>query len=113
MTGNRAQDLWPADFDPATHPILARHVFGVESFPIGQVAPEVVADMRFRRQVLRLHQLGPRVTAELLAEIGAERGIRTLIDLKLAIYAELDPEVIKAVEAAGFWPAPLHEVRGT
>ena len=38
--------------------------------PIGPVAAEIVADLRFRRQVLRLHRLGPRAMAELLAEIG-------------------------------------------
>ncbi len=41
--------------------------------PIGEITAELVANMRFRRQVLRLHRLGPRITAELLAEIGAER----------------------------------------
>ena len=75
------------------------------------LAAETVADIKFQRQVEHVHALGVRVVAELLAEIGAERGIRTLIDLKLATYAELDPKVIEAVEAAGFWPAPLHEVR--
>ncbi len=28
--------------------------------PIGEIAAEVVADMRFRHQILRLHRLGPR-----------------------------------------------------
>ncbi len=74
-------------------------------------AAEVAADPEFRRQVERLHSLGARVTAEFLAELGVERSIRTLIDQKLATYAELDPKAIEAVEATGFWPAPLHEVR--
>ena len=30
---NRAQGLQPADFDPATYPIIARHWFGLEPFP--------------------------------------------------------------------------------
>ena len=72
------------------------------------IAAEIVADLRFQRQISHVHSLGVRVVGELLAEIAAERGIRTLIDQKLAIYAELDPKVIEAVEAAGFWPAPLH-----
>ena len=75
------------------------------------LAAETVANRRFQRQVAHVHSLGVRVVGELLAEIGAERGIRTLIDQKLAIYAELSPEVIEAVEGAGFWPAPLHELR--
>ncbi len=32
--------------------------------PIGKVAAEVVADLRFRRQVERLHRLGARVVGE-------------------------------------------------
>ena len=73
--------------------------------------PTPIIDSQFRRQVECVHALGPRVVAELLAEIGAERSIRTLIDQKLAIYGQLDRRVIEAVEGAGFWPTPLHEVR--
>ncbi len=108
----RVQDLEPANFDLAAHPIIARHFFGVEPFrPSNEAAAEIVADLRFRRQAQRLHRLGDRVLGEFLAELGAERGIQTLINQKLAMYAELDPKVIEAVEAAGFWPAPLNEVR--
>jgi len=78
--------------------------------PIGQIAAEVVADMKFRRQVLRLHRLGPRVTAELLAEIGAERSITTIIDQKLKKYASLDPEALEATGGDDFWPVRLHKV---
>ncbi len=78
--------------------------------PIGPVAAEIVANLRFRRQVLRLHRLGPRVAAELLAEIGAERGIQTIIDQKLDRYAELDPEALAATGGDGFWSLPLREV---
>ena len=78
--------------------------------PIGQIAAEVVADMRYRRQVQRLHALGPRVTAELLAELGAERGIQTIIDRKIDIYTRLDPETLGATSGDKFWPAPLHKV---
>ena len=41
------------------------------------IAANVVANLRFRRQVERLHRLGPRAIAELLAELGAERSIQT------------------------------------
>ncbi len=94
-----ALDSVPTYFDSSVHPIIARHFFGVEPFrSMGQVAAEVVADLRFRRRVERLHQLGPRATAELLAEIGVERSITTIIDQKLERYVYLDPA---AVEAAG------------
>lgn len=79
--------------------------------PIGQVAAEIVADLRFRRQVEHLHRLGPRVVGELLAEVSAERGIRTLVDQKLSRYAEIDLEALEAAGAGDFWPAPLHEVK--
>ena len=73
-------------------------------------AADVVADLRFRRQVERLHHLGPRAVAELLAEIGAERGITTIVDRKLDRYAEIDPAAIEAVGGERFWSTPLHEL---
>ncbi len=79
--------------------------------PIGEVAAELVADMKFRRQVLRLHNLGPRAVGELLAEVSAERGIRTVVDQKLSRYATIESEALEATGGDGFWPAPLHEVR--
>ncbi len=74
------------------------------------VAAEIGARLHFRRQVERLHRLGPRATAELLAEIGAERGIQTVIDTKLDTYTELEPEALEATGGDGFWQPPLHEV---
>ena len=79
--------------------------------PIGEVAAEVVADLRYRRQVIRLHNQGPRVLAEFLAEIAAERSIGIIIDRKIDRYADLDPAAIEAAGADQFWPAPLREVR--
>ncbi len=75
------------------------------------VAAEIGARLRFRRQVERLHRLGPRATAELLAELGAERGIQTVIDRKLDTYLELEPEVLEAAGGDRFWQPPLHRVR--
>ena len=77
--------------------------------PIGDAA-EIVADLRFRRQVLRLHRLGPRVTAELLAELGAERSIMTLIDRKIDTYNEIDSGTLEATGGGDFWQPPLREV---
>ena len=76
----------------------------------GSQPADVVADPRFRRQVERLHQLGPRATAELLAEIGVERSITTIIDSKLAIYTELDPGALEATGGERLWLLPLREV---
>ena len=72
---------------------------------------DVVADLKFRRQVERLHALGPRATAELLAELGAERSIATIIDQKLDCYTEMDPAAIEAIGGGDFWPLPLRAVR--
>ncbi len=80
---------------------------------IGAIAAEVVAEMKFRRRVQQVHRLGDRVLGEFLAEIGAERGIQTIIDQKLDTYAKLDPKVLKATGGDRFWPAPLREVRRT
>ena len=97
----------PAGFDPAAHPIITRHIFGVEPFPTA----EIVADLRFRRQCQHLHALGNRAMTEFLAEIGAERSIMTLIDKKLDRYAEIELETLEVVGGDGFWSAPLREVR--
>ncbi len=78
--------------------------------PVGEVAAEIVADLCFRRQVEHLHRLGARAVGELLAEVSAERGIRTVVDQKLSRYAELDPEALEAAGGDKFWPAPLQEV---
>ncbi len=100
----------PVNFDPAAHPILARHWFDAEPLrPIGRIAAEVVADLRRRRHVQQVHRLGDRVFGELLAELGAERGITTIIDQKLERYAELDSEVLEAAGGDEFWPAPVRE----
>ena len=110
-TTKRALSPLPVGFNPAAHPIIARHFFGVEPFrPIGKVAAEIVTDMKFRRRVQQVHRLGDRVFGELLAEIGAERGIQSIIDEKLKKYASLDPEILEAVGAGDFWQPPLREV---
>lgn len=74
------------------------------------IAAVVVGDLRFRRQVEHLHRLGPRATAELLAEIGVERSITTIIDSKLAAYAGIEPEALEAAGGDKFWLVPIHVV---
>ncbi len=75
------------------------------------IAADIVADLRFRRRVERLHALGPRVVAELLSEIGAERSIATIIDRKLATYVDIDAASIESAGGESFWPLPFWAVR--
>ena len=118
------QDSLSTGFDPERFPILARHwpdpseyvapanindVLGPKH--IGPIAAEIVAGIRFRHHVEHLHCLGPRAVGELLAELGAERAVRTVIDDKLKRYAELDPKVVAATGGDGFWQVPLSEVQ--
>ena len=107
-----AAEPTPAEFDPAAYPIIAQHWFGIEPpCAIGSIAAEVVANPHFRRQVEYLHQLGPRATAELLAEIGAERGITTIIERKIEKYAALDTDALELVGGDQFPALPIHVVR--
>ncbi len=73
----------------------------------------MIDNLRFRRQVEHPHRLGPHATAELLAEIGAERSIQTIIDRKLDTYAELEPEALEATGGDAFWPVPIRRVPRT
>ena len=103
-------DPLPARFNPQQHPILCRHWYGIEPFrQVGTVAAEIVADLMFRRKVQRLCAKGPRVVGELLGELGAERGLGTVIDQKLDRYLALADEALDATDAHAFPPAPIHE----
>ncbi len=73
-------------------------------------APSVIADLRRRRHVQKLHRLGPRTIDALLIEIGVERGITTIIEQKVEAYAQLEPEALEVAGGDRFWPAPLREV---
>ncbi len=79
--------------------------------PIGRIAAEIVADMRFRRKVQRLYRRGDRVLGEFLAELSVERDIGTIIDQKLDRYTELEPEILEAAGGDAFWQPPIHEVQ--
>ena len=51
----------------------------VQPLPIGSPAAQTVADLNFRRNVEQMHSLGARVTAEVLAELGAEQAAQTTL----------------------------------
>ena len=53
----RAAELTPADLDPDTYPIIARHWFGIEPLrPVDQIAAEAVAGIRSGRWVEQPHE---------------------------------------------------------
>ena len=105
-----AAELTPADLNPAVHPIIARHFFGVEKLPpIGSMAAEIVASSRRQRAAEHLHNLGPRPVLEALAEVetGAD------LDRVLADFARLTPELLEATGGDLFPAAPIYEVPST
>ena len=69
-----------------------------------------LAGPRFERQVERLHNLGPRPLAEILAEIAAVTGRPDIVADRLQAYAQLDPEILRAVGADRFPPMALEVV---
>ena len=90
----------PADFDPADHPIISRHFFGLP--PIS----EVVSSVRRQRAAEHLYNLGPRPVLEVLAEVEAGASL----DRVLADFAQRDPETVGHVGGDCFPPASIREV---
>ena len=79
--------------------------------PVGEVVADLVGELRFHRQVEKLHRLGPRPYGELLAEIGEQFKCRTFIDQRLRAYAALDPETVQALDGDRFPRPPLYPVK--
>ncbi len=100
--------------DPAQNPHFSRQWSeppSCEGFKtIGEMAAKIVAHLPFQRKVERIHRLGPRVLGEMLAELGAERSIMTIIDQKLDTYAQLDSKTLEVTGGDGFWPVPVRRV---
>ena len=78
---------------------------------VDSAAAEIVSDLQYRQTVERVHSLGSRVLAELLAELGIERKIMPGIREKLERYASIDPQTLRALGGDKFSSTPLHEVR--
>ena len=77
---------------------------------LGELTAEIISNVQFLRQVERLCRR-PRVMAELLAELGAERLTRTAIETKMARFAALSDKALAATGGDQMPPTPLHEVR--
>ncbi len=79
--------------------------------PIGQIAAEIVADLKFRRQVIRLRRQGDRALCEAFAHLGAKHGIQTSIEQTIERFAELDPKTLEAAGGNKFLPSPHYETQ--
>jgi hypothetical protein len=64
--------------------------------------PLDLSDLRFRRDVERVHRLGPRVLAELLGELGGKYLIGTPIEALVREYAKLDLGTLCALGGDSF-----------
>ena len=103
----RSRDRPPAGFDADACPIIARHYFGVEPFrPIGEVAAEVILNLRRQHQIEHVHRLGPRAVGELLYEVAKGEDL----DRALEPYQRLTPGLLKVLGGGHFPPVPIHEV---
>ena len=96
----------PPDFSPGDYPIIAQHWFGIH--PANGTAH--ARDLRFQRDVQKLHKAGPRAVYEFLCEIGAARLCRTMIELRVADYGQLDPNALEVLNGDRMPPAPIHRV---
>ena len=66
---------------------------------------------RFERQIERLHPLGPRVLAEMLAEIARDTGRPDIVVDRVEEYTQLDPADLRAVGGDRFPAMPLGVVK--
>ena len=91
------------------YPILSAHW---PNFPsLEDEPPPGVRGFRFRRNVEKLHRLGPRVLHEYLVEVGAQRSIRTFLEDRIIDYATLDKRALAKLGGDRFPPVPIHRVQ--
>jgi hypothetical protein len=74
--------------------------------PIGQIAAKVIESLHFRMQINLLHNLGPRVLGEFLAEIGARTSQPELVQNMIDRYLLLLPECLSATGGDRWPPVP-------
>ena len=86
----------------------ARRAAGLE--PLGNITASIVAELKFQRDVERVHRLGPRTLYEMLTEIGEQRLCRTFIEQRVQRYSEIDPDHLAALDGDTSPRPPLYEV---
>ena len=78
---------------------------------VGEITDDLVADLRFERQVETVRGLGPRAVGELLMEIGEQRACGSLIEMRLREYAAIPPETLRELDGDEFPRPPLYPVK--
>ena len=71
---------------------------------------QIICDLRFRRKVAELHAKGPRITAELVAEILAQPFDRMTTDERLDLFLAITDEALDVAGGRDLPPIPLHLV---
>jgi hypothetical protein len=56
-----------------------------------------LSDARLRRDVEKIHRLGPRVAYEMWLELGRDRLLRVEIERLVARYAQLSPDAVRVL----------------
>ena len=80
--------------------------------PAGHPSPsEFAAGPRFERLIERVHALGVRPLAEMLAEIAVATGRPDIVADRVEAYARLDPEIVRAIGGDKFPPMALELIR--
>ena len=78
----------------------------------GEIAARIVSDPKFERLVERLYRRGPRLVAEILAELGAQHDIRDDIEATVRRYLAIRDEALEATGGRDLPALPIHEVAG-
>ena len=100
----RAAESVPADLDPGTHPIIARHWFGIEPlYSHSQICTTRPTSLRRHLQFEHVYRLGPRAIEELTVDVANGANL----DRALEAYQRLTPEMLKATGGDRFPPNPL------
>jgi hypothetical protein len=77
-----------------------------------RVYSDKIHDPNYRRNVTRLHAMGPRVLGEFLAELGAGSYRMTDIESALERYSRLDPDIVRGLGGNRFPPRPSLRIVG-
>jgi hypothetical protein len=73
---------------------------------------DFAARARAQRLVDHLATLGSRALGEFLDELGRREGVTAAIHRRLDNYAKLTPEMLRAVDADRWAPAPTRAIGG-